>query len=265
MDDSMPMPDCSDVEDEEIHPGYDHEDIKAFVATTSFRNLFNFAKDTADARQLQDRFVQALSERSKFKLVQLLELFTLAIKMVNYQRENPMITEERFILLNEVCQLTEQLRPDELYYIAHGLYEKFVDGLGEERLEKILELHAAIPAMMASCRLGRDLAVVLLLIILGKYTETPVPVGTSENALKAFKMVQAVNWQRLADTQRHADMFMLLRTFSLIINCRQIREECPNWAANLGTDIHNYFLSVQKLFGHSTISSTIEMMVSMVV
>lgn len=78
-------------------------------------------------------------------------------------------------------------------------------------------------------------------------------------------MAKTVNWQQLAESGRHADMFMLIRTFSLIINCRQTRDECPDWKVNLGAEIHKYFLQVRKSFDHSTIYGAFEMMVSLVV
>lgn len=75
-------------------------------------------------------------------------------------------------------------------------------------------------------------------------------------------MAKTVNWQQLAESGRHADMFMLIRTFSLIINSRQTRDECPDWKVNLGAEIHKYFLQVRKSFDHSSIYGAFEMMVS---
>lgn len=79
-------------------------------------------------------------------------------------------------------------------------------------------------------------------------------------ALKAFEMAKTVNWRQLANSGRQADLFMLIRTFSMIINCRRIREECPDWKDNLGAEIHKYFLQVRM--DHSAAYGDFEMMVS---
>lgn len=90
----------------------------------------------------------------------------------------------------------------------------------------------------------------------------PINPVLNSQAHKAFELAKMVNWQELADSGRHADMFMLIRTFSLIINCRSSRKECPDWKNNLSAEIHKYFLQVRKAFDNSPVYGAFEMMVS---
>ncbi|KAH8313732.1 hypothetical protein KR067_010945 [Drosophila pandora] len=261
MDTTVSSLDTSALEDEEPRLGYTHEQIETMLTNSSIKDWFPFVHETSDARELLHRFVKILSKKCTFKLVQALDLFTLSIMMMNYQRDNLLLMKERLILVDTVCYKAESLDSEEIHFIALGLFEKFVDGLGAERLEKVLDLHTAIPALVKSSRVGNDIAVALLLIIMEKYTETPVKKELAGNARKAFEMAKTVNWQQLAESGRHADMFMLIRTFSLIINCRQTRDECPDWKVNLGAEIHKYFLQVRKSFDHSSIYGAFEMMI----
>ncbi|KAH8277260.1 hypothetical protein KR026_008136 [Drosophila bipectinata] len=261
MDTTVYSLDTSAVEDEEPRLGYTYQHIKTMLSNSSIKDWFPFVQETSDARELLHRFVKVVSKKSTLKLVQALDLFTLSIMMMNYQKDNLLLMEERFILVDTVCYRAESLDSEEIYFIALGLYEKFVDGLGEERLEKVLDIHTAIPALVKSSRVGNDISVALLLIIMEKYTGKPVNAKVTGNAQKAFEMAKTVNWKQLAESGRHADMFMVIRTFSLIINCRRTRDECPDWKVNLGAEIHKYFLQVRKSFDHSSIYGAFEMMI----
>ncbi|KAH8382822.1 hypothetical protein KR009_005494 [Drosophila setifemur] len=282
MDVSVDSLDCSVLEDDDMRLGYTHENIKSLLSNSSINDWFTFANETADAKGLLDGFEKRLYGKFTLTLDQLLDLFTLSIMMMSYQRDNLLLMKERFTLIDTVCHLADSLDAEEIHFIAVGLHANFVDGVGIERLEKVLDLHTAIPALVKSSTVGNDIAVALLLTIMGQYTGVPVKLEPTGNvyhqnfsyllkfttnpkffvkALKAFEMAKAVNWQQLADSGRRADMFMLIRTFSLIINCRRIRDECPDWRNNLGPEIHKYFLQVRKAFDHSAIHGAFEMMI----
>ncbi|KAH8357239.1 hypothetical protein KR084_011227 [Drosophila pseudotakahashii] len=249
------------VEEDQVRLGYNHENIKTFLGKSSIKDLFPYASDTTDAKQLLDRFVVTLSGKLELRLENLLDLFTLSIMMVTYQRDNLLLTKERFMLVDAVSHLADSLNSEEMNYMATGLYANLVTGVGLERLESVLDLHAAIPAMVESCRLANNIAVALLLTIMGQYTGVPVRLDNKESARKAFEMAKLINWQQLADSGRQADMFMLVRTFSMIINCRRVREECLDWKDNLGAEIHKYFLQVRKAFDHTAAFGSFEMMI----
>lgn len=154
--------------------------------------------------------MKILSKKCTFKLVQALDLFTLSIMMMNYQRDNLLLMKERLILIDTVCYRAESLDSEEVFavsrsptwiwlifllqfqihFIAFGLYEKFVDGLGAERLEKVLDLHTAIPALVKSSRVGNDIAVALLLIIMEKYTGTLVKKELTGNVSITIQLIQ---------------------------------------------------------------------------
>ncbi|EDV54124.1 uncharacterized protein LOC6555139 [Drosophila erecta] len=247
------------LEEDEMRLGYDHETIKSFLCKSSINDLFSYAAETTDAKQLIDRMMATLSGQLELNLQQLLDLFTLAIMMMTYQRDNVLLMKERFMLVDAVCHLADSLDPEEVTYMASGLYEKLINGMGMERLERVLDMQAAIPALVESCRLGNDIAMALLLTIISRYTGEPVQLDHKEYALKAFEMAKTVNWQQLAHSGRQADMFMLIRTFSMIINSRRVREECPDWKDNLGAEICKYFQQVR--LDRSTAYGDFEMMI----
>ncbi|EDX13950.1 uncharacterized protein LOC6729126 [Drosophila simulans] len=233
------------LEVDEMRLGYDHESIKSFLEKSSIKDLFPYAAEIIDGKQLLDRMMATLDGQLELNLQQLLDLFTLSIMMMTFQRDNVLLMKERYMMVDVVCHLTESLDSEEMFYMASGLYENLITGVGMERLERVLDMQAAIPAMVKSCPLGKDVAMSLLLTIMGRYTGEPVELDQKEYALKAFKMAKTVNWRQLADSGRQADLFMLIRTFSMIINCKSIREECPDWKDNLGAEIHKYFLQVR--------------------
>ncbi|XP_052842842.1 uncharacterized protein LOC128256487 [Drosophila gunungcola] len=248
-------------EEDEVRLGYNHDNIKTFLSKSSIRDLFPYANATKGAKQLLDRFVLTLSGKLVLNLEKLLDLFTLSIMMMTYQRDNLLLMNERFMLVDVVCHLADSLDSEEINYMATGLFENLVTGVGLERLEKVLDMQAAIPALVESSRLGNEVAVALLLTVMAQYTGVPVQLDSRETARQAFQMAKLINWQQLADTDRHADMYMLIRTFSLIINCRSTREECPDWKDNLGAEIHKYFLQVRKAFDKSAAYGAFEMMI----
>jgi len=65
-------------------------------------------------------------------------------------------------------------------YMATGLYANLVTGVGLERLERVLDMHTAIPALVESCSLGNNIAVALLLTIMAQYTRVPVQLDRKE-------------------------------------------------------------------------------------
>ncbi|XP_017058638.1 uncharacterized protein LOC108099561 [Drosophila ficusphila] len=255
--------DCNNsfLEEDEMRLGYNHDDIKSFLVKSSIKNMFPFANETTDAKRLLDSFVKTLSGKLVLSLENLLDLFTLSIMMMTYQKDILLLTEERFILLDVVSHLAYSLDSEEIQFMALGLYDNLVVGVGMERLERVLDVQAAIPALVQSCTLGNNIAVAFLLTIMGKYTGQPVQMDNKEIARKAFEMAKLINWQELADSDRHADMFMLIRTFSLIINCRRIREECSDWKDNLCAEIHKFFLQVRKAFEKTAAYGVFEMMI----
>lgn len=247
------------VEVDEMRLGYDHESIMSFLRKSSIKHLFPYAAETTDGKQLLNRMMATLAGKLELNLQQLLDLFTLSIMMMTYQRDNVLLMKERYMMVDVVCHLAESLDSEEMFYMASGLYENLITGVGMERLERVLDLQAAIPAMVESCHLGNDVAMALLLTIMGRYTGEPVELDQKEYALKAFEMAKTVNWRQLANSGRQADLFMLIRTFSMIINCRRIREECLDWKDNLGAEIHKYFLQVRM--DHSAAYGDFEMMI----
>ncbi|XP_043652846.1 uncharacterized protein LOC122619785 [Drosophila teissieri] len=247
------------LEEDEMRLGYDIDSITSFLCKSSIKDLFPYAAETTDAKRLLDRMMATLSGKLELNLQQLLDMFTLAIMTMTYQRDNVLLMRQRFMMVDMVCHLAYSLDLEEMTYMASGLYEKLVTGVGLERLERVLDMQAAIPALVESCRLGNDIAMALLLTIMSRYTGETVQLDNKEYAHKAFEMAKTVNWQQLADSGRQADMFMLIRTFSMIINCRRVREECPDWKDNLGAEIHKYFLQVR--LDHSTAYGDFEMMI----
>ncbi|KAH8264074.1 hypothetical protein KR038_002220, partial [Drosophila bunnanda] len=260
MDISVASLNTSILEEDEIRSGSTHYDIKSFLDKSSIGQWFPFVQETKDAKLLLDQFVARLTFCISESQQEVLDLFTLSIMMMTYQKDNSQLMKERLNLVDIVSHLPVHLDTKGVQYIVIGLHKNLVgETLGKERLERVLDIHAAIPALMKSSKLGNDIAVALLLTIMGEYAKVQVDLG-SNNAEKAFALAKQVNWQQLADSDRHADMFMLIRTFSLIINCRSSRDECTDWK-NLSAEIHKYFLLVQKTFDNSMVYGAFEMMI----
>lgn len=57
-------------------------------------------------------------------------------------------------------------------------------------------------------------------------------------------MAKLVDWKHLITTGREADVFVLVRSFGLIINTRSNRLPHPNWDQEMGSDIHRYFMTM---------------------
>ncbi|XP_017035840.1 uncharacterized protein [Drosophila kikkawai] len=260
MDISVSSLNTSTLEEDEVRLGYTHDDIKSFLYKSSIGWWFPFVDETKATKRLLDQFMICLTTCAPKNLKELLDLFTLSIMMMTYQKDDSQLMKERLNFVETVSQLPFTLDTEGVQYIAIGLHKSLVDeALGKERLERVLDIHDAIPALVKSSKLGNDIAVALLLTIMGHYAKVPVELG-SNNAQKAFALAKLVNWQELADSDRHADMFMLIRTFSLIINCRSSREECSEWK-DLSAEIHKYFLQVRKAFDNSMVYGAFEMMV----
>ncbi|KAH8367406.1 hypothetical protein KR200_000005 [Drosophila serrata] len=264
MDISVASLNTSILEEDEICSGYTHYDIKSFLDKSSIGRWFPFVQETKDAKRLLDQFVACLTSSISASTKELLDLFTLSLMMMTYQKDISQLMKERLNLVEIVSHLPVTLDTEGVQYIVNGLYKNLVgESLGKERLERVLDIHAAIPAMMKSSKLGNDISVALLLTIMGEHAKVRVDLGSNNVSLaaeKAFEMAKQVNWQQLADSDRRADMFMLIRTFSLIINCRSVRDECTNWT-NLSTEIHKYFLKVSKAFDTSMVYGAFEMMI----
>ncbi|KAH8243340.1 hypothetical protein KR032_006614, partial [Drosophila birchii] len=257
MDTSVTSLNTSILEEDEIRLGYTHDDIKSFLDKSSIGCRFPFVQETKDAKRLLDQFVASLTSCISANLKELLDLFTLSIMIMTYQKDHPQLMKERLNIVDIVCHLPVQ-------YIAIGLHKNLVDeALGKERLERVLDIHAAIPPLVTSSKLGNDIAVALLLTIMGEYVKKRVELGSNNVSLaagKAFDLVKQVDWQELANSDRHSDMFMLIRTFCLIIHCQSSREECPDWK-NLSAEVHKYFLQIRKAFDNSMVYGAFEMMV----
>ncbi|KAH8337441.1 hypothetical protein KR059_010019 [Drosophila kikkawai] len=265
MDISVSSLNTSTLEEDEVRLGYTHDDIKSFLYKSSIGWWFPFVDETKATKRLLDQFMICLTTCAPKNLKELLDLFTLSIMMMTYQKDDSQLMKERLNFVETVSQLPFTLDTEGVQYIAIGLHKSLVDeALGKERLERVLDIHDAIPALVKSSKLGNDIAVALLLTIMGHYAKVSVELGSNNVSLaagKAFALAKLVNWQELADSDRHADMFMLIRTFSLIINCRSSREECSEWK-DLSAEIHKYFLQVRKAFDNSMVYGAFEMMVS---
>ncbi|XP_033252072.1 uncharacterized protein LOC117191270 [Drosophila miranda] len=135
-------------------------------------------------------------------------------------------------------------------FIANGLYKNFVQGVGAKRLENFLNMQAAFPRLMLSSGSGSDIALALLLTILSRYTKVPARLQITGNARNAFEMAKLVSWQQLANSDQYHDMFILMRSFFLVINMWINRHEFLE--SDLGEKMRTYFLTVCKVLCKKT-------------
>ncbi|EDW80918.1 uncharacterized protein Dwil_GK11784 [Drosophila willistoni] len=234
---------------------YTYDDLKEFLADSSLKKLLlPYVHEITLAKPLFTRFIQALSCDLTLSVDQLCDLYILSIIMMTYQEEDQLIMLERLKLVEVIGNLTDHLDLEDIIFIAFSIYEKFVISI--DRIEKVIALLASMPAIIRASALAADIAVSLLLIILAKYTKTPRGLEMGQKQLEnGFNMIQLIDWQHLDVSGRHAEMFMVIKSFGLIINCRRMREACPD---RVGNEIREYFLKISKSIDHS---STYGMMV----
>ncbi|EDW38925.1 GL13678 [Drosophila persimilis] len=235
-------------DEDKIRKSYDHEDLKTFLAKSSIKDYFPRALQISDCNQLLT-YLQATLSRydwADFDLEEMLDLYILAIMMMTYEQDNFMVIDKRFTLLDTVSNLGSILYPDQIEFIANGLYQKFVQGVGAKRLENFLNMQAAFPRLMLSSGSGSDVGQALLLTILSRYTKVPARL----QARNAFEMAKLVNWQQLANSDQYHDMFILMRSFFLVINMWINRYEFLE--SDLGAVMRTYFLTVCKVLCKKT-------------
>ncbi|XP_001357854.4 uncharacterized protein [Drosophila pseudoobscura] len=239
-------------DEDKIRKSYDHEDLKTFLAKSSIKDYFQRALQISDCNQLLS-YLQATLSRyvwADFDLEEMLDLYILAIMMVTYEQDNCMVIDKRFRLLDTVSNLGSILYPDQIEFIANGLYQKFVQGAGAKRLENFLNMKAAFPRLMLSSGSGSDVALALFLTILSRHTNVPARLQMTGNARNAFEMAKLVNWQQLANSDQYHDMFILMRSIFFVINMLINRYEFLE--SDLGAVMSTYFLTVCKVLCKET-------------
>ncbi|XP_033252126.1 uncharacterized protein LOC117191330 [Drosophila miranda] len=239
-------------DEDKIRKSYDHEDLKTFLAKSTIKDYFQRALQISDCYQLLS-YLQATLSRyvwADFDLEEMLDLYILAIMMMTYEQDNFIVINKRFTLLDTVSNLVYILYPDQIEFIANGLYKNFVQGVGAKRLENFLNMQAAFPRLMLSSGSGSDIALALLLTILSRYTKVPARLQMTGNARNAFEMAKLVSWQQLANSDQYHDMFILMRSFFLVINMWINRHEFLE--SDLGEKMRTYFLTVCKVLCKKT-------------
>ncbi|XP_022213843.1 uncharacterized protein LOC111068584 [Drosophila obscura] len=238
-------------QDEEERQSYNHKELKTFLANSTIKDHFGCAHQISDSKRLLSYLSATLSSYAGgvFNLEQLLDLYILAIMMMTYDEENFMVTMDRCMLADIVSNLGDSLELKQIHFIANGLYDKLVLGVGAEQLENVFNVEVAIPPLVLSSGHGRHVAMALLLTILGRYTKVPVKLQETGNARNIFEMAKLVNWQELADSGQYKDMFLLMRSICLLLNMRKIREEFID--DDLEVEMHKFFLKVHWGLGKS--------------
>jgi len=230
--------------------------------------------------QIFKRLNSAIFKMESVNLDELLDIYHLAIMMQTYQQLEQH-TSYRYELMDAACELSVELSPQQLEYIGNSLCDRFVMGTGMKRLEKVFNLHKGIVILIKNGEVNCKIAMATLLAILSKISGLNVPdqetdivsriksVFRSNHLMlihlqitKAFEMVKLVNWMQLVVSDRLTDMFVLIRSFSLIINTKENRSAHDYWHQKLGREIHLYFMAVLRTVRSSRHYNFFEMMVS---
>ncbi|XP_034474724.1 uncharacterized protein LOC117781945 [Drosophila innubila] len=231
--------------EKEPETGYTHDDLKQFLLNSTIKDVFPFALEIKSTTALFQRLISAIYELETVQLDQLLDLYHLAIIMQNYQQLETHMGY-RHELLDAVGELSVELQPNHIEYIGISLCDRLVIGTGMKRMEKVVDMHSSIVLLIKNSDVNCKIAMTTLLATISKIAGVNIPEQDTDVIKKAFEMAKLVDWAQLVESGREADMFAIVRSFSLIINTKENRSSHLNWHQEMGSDIHKFFMTVLR-------------------
>ncbi|XP_034480738.1 uncharacterized protein LOC117786531 [Drosophila innubila] len=244
----------------EPETGYTHDDLKQFLLNSTIKDMFPFAFDIKSTTEIFQRLNSAIYKLEEVQLDQLLDLYHLAIMMQTYEHLDTHMNY-RHELLDAVGELSVELKPIDIEYIGSSLCDRFVIGSGMTRMQKVVDMHNSIVIMIGNSDVNYQIAMTTLLATFAKVSGVNFPKNETDIIKKAFEMAKLVEWMQLVESGREADMFVLVRCFSLIINTKQNRDAHLNWHQELGSEIHTYFMKILRTVRFSTNYNFFAMMI----
>ncbi|KAH8387741.1 hypothetical protein KR093_009227 [Drosophila rubida] len=228
--------------------GWTHEQLNQFLLNSSLSRRFPDALlPDQSASQLFRGFIASIYAMEQLQLDELLDLFHLCIMMQHYEQMDTHCMGYRCQLLEAVCELASELQPEDADSIGISLCDRLVMGTGKKRMERVIEIHSSIVQFINNGEdASRRIAMSMLLATFSKVSGLPIPELKTDVVTQAFEMAQQVDWTKLVTSECVEDMFVLVRSFGLILNTQENRRVHSDWNNQLGSKIHNYFMTVLR-------------------
>ncbi|XP_034102807.1 uncharacterized protein LOC117567112 [Drosophila albomicans] len=227
--------------------GYTHDQLKQFLLNSSIANSFPNALQEQGTSQMLRGLIDGVSSLEALQLDELLDLYHLGIMMQHYELLNTHCMGYRCELLEIVCDLASELEPQDADMIGMSLCDRFVMGTGRTRMECVIDMHSSIVQLIKmGDEINRRIAMTILLATFSKVSGQPIPEKENDVIMQAFEMAQKVNWTHLSTSGCEADVFVLVRSFGLILNTQENRRPHCDWDRQMGSEIHKYFMTVLR-------------------
>ncbi|KAH8270687.1 hypothetical protein KR044_006182 [Drosophila immigrans] len=227
--------------------GYTHEHLQQFLLNSSLSNSFPFALQPQSTSMLLRGFIASVYALKAVQLDELLDLYHLCIMMQHYEQLDTHCMGYRCQLLEAVCELAVELQPKDADIIGISLCDRFVLGTGKARMERVIDMHSSIVLLIKNGdEINRRIAMTMLLATFSKVSGQPNPDLQTDVLKQAFEMAQRVNWTKLVSSGCEPDLYLLVRSFSLILNTQENRCLHSDWDKQLGSEIHKYFMTVLR-------------------
>ncbi|XP_032594969.1 uncharacterized protein LOC6566001 isoform X2 [Drosophila grimshawi] len=223
--------------------GYTEDDLKSFLASSTFKSVDLATLSTA---QLFQRFIDATSGIDELTLVELIDHYHLGILMQSYK---PMETDcmgYRSELLDAVSKLCIDLPPDGVEFIGTVLCDRFVIGKSMERLDKVVQMQQTLSMLIIKDDFSCQIAMSILMATFVKVSGVPRKHTNTDIITEVFEMVKLVDWMQMSNAGSVADLFVLVRSFSLIINTHHNQKAHADWNKGTSSKIQEYFLRVLR-------------------
>ncbi|KAM8719678.1 hypothetical protein ACLKA7_005842 [Drosophila subpalustris] len=232
----------------ELEPevGCTHDDLGQFLLNSTIKEMFPFALQLKNTTEIFQRLISAIYELEAVQLDQLLDLYHLAIMMQTYQQWETCHMNYRHELLDAVAELSVELQPKDIEYLGISLCDRFVIGTGMKRKDKVIDMHSSIVLLINNSDVNCQIAMTTLLATFAKVSGLNLPEKETDVIKKSFEMAKLVDWMQLGESGHEADLFVLVRSFSLIMNTQQNRVKHSNWNQELGSEIHTFFMKVLR-------------------
>lgn len=124
--------------------------------------------------QIFKRLNSTIYELESVQLDQLLDLYHLAIMMQTYQQLETHM-DYRHGLLDAVCELSDELQPNDIEYIGISLCDRFVIDTGMKRMEKVVDMHSSIVLLIKNSDVNYKIAMAALLATIAKVSGLNLP------------------------------------------------------------------------------------------
>ncbi|KAH8389322.1 hypothetical protein KR215_001040, partial [Drosophila sulfurigaster] len=227
--------------------GYTHEQLKQFLLNSKIADIFSDALQPQSTSQLLLSLISSLYALETVQQDELIDLYNLGIMMQHYEQLDTHCMGYRCQLLEAVCELAFELRPQDAVIIGNSLCDRLVWGTGKARMERVIDMHSSLVLLIKNGdEINHCIAMTILLTTFSKVSGIQIRAFEIDVIMQAFEMAKRVDWEQLARSGCEADLFVLVRSFGLLLNTQQNRRPHSDWDTQLDSEIHKYFMTVLR-------------------